>query len=123
MHRRPHAIWTALLLLIAGALSIGGPIAVHHLTGHQGEAEHTHVCGAHTTDAAHSLPAGDPFPDQHQSDCPECDLLTTLAVADIASATAIIESNQDRSETVLTLAAPSASADRAPRSSRGPPAA
>lgn len=123
MHRRPHAIWTALLLLIAGTLSIGGPIAVHHLTGHPGEAEHTHVCGAHSTEAGHTLPAGDPFPDQHQSDCPECDLLTTLAVADTAHATAIIETNRDRPEAVLTLTAPSATADRAPRSSRGPPAA
>jgi len=123
MHRRPHAIWTALLLLIAGALSIGGPIAVHHLTHHQGETPHAHHCGDHTTDNTHSLPAGDPFPEQHHSECPECDLLTTLAVADTAAPTLVIESNPGRSETALTHTAPPASADRAPRSSRGPPAA
>ena len=122
MQRQPQAILTALLLLIAGSLSIGGPLAVHHLT-HDHAPDQQVACGDHSAKDNPCLPADDPAPSDDRDDCLDCELLTTVAVADTSATTGVQASDpRQTGSTQAPLALPN-SADRAPRSSRGPPAA
>jgi len=124
MRRQSH-ILNAILLLIAGTLAIGGPIVVHHQAPH-------HPQAAHNLDAAHAdhpgdhnrcLPAENPLPAHESSDCPDCDLLTTMTVADTAVAAVIVPNTAGWAPSLQPADQDRVQTDRAPRTTRGPPAA
>jgi len=118
MNPRRH-ILTAALLLIAGALALGGPVAIH-LLGHHAPAEAATQCCSSSGDLP-TLPANnDELP---SDDCPECDLLTTIALGDTTSATSVALAADRWTPTPQPGETQARDTERDPRTSRGPPRA
>lgn len=117
--RSHRSILKALLLLLAGTLLLGGPLAVHRFVSHQ-DAEIAVACDS-TSNHNHNLPTDKPAPTK--DDCPTCHLLTNLAFADTAATTALVGCEPGWTITAQAVNTSAPTADRAPRSTRGPPAA
>jgi hypothetical protein len=113
-----RTITTALALLFAAVISIGGPAAIHLIGDHLAPAPEAHCCEA--PQQAPVLPAQPDTPDQ---DCPECDLLTTLTFADTSADAKLITATTPAGMISSITTPPATAVVHTPRTTRGPPAA
>ena len=118
MHRQ-RAITTALTLLFAVVLSLGGASAVHVLSDHHDLKATEHRC-CEAPPEGPNLPADE---DSQNKDCPECALLTTLTVADTSASADLIIASAPQHTIHSIEVAPAVARTHAPRTTRGPPAA
>ena len=113
-----RSITTALTLLFAAAIFIGGPAAVHLLGDHLVLAPEAQCC-----DAPQQAPVLPAEHDTEDKDCPECDLLTTLTLADTGASAELITATTTAGTIASIITPPATVATHAPRTTRGPPAA
>ncbi len=113
-----RSITTALALLFAAAIFVGGPSAIHLLGDHLAPAPEAHCC-----DTPQQTPAHPVDPDKQDQDCPECNLLTTLTLADTSVGAALITANAPLESITPIDSSPAIATAHTPRTTRGPPAA
>lgn len=120
MSNRRLSISAALTLLFAAVLSFGGPVAIHLMGDHFVLAPETSCC--EPPPQSPTLPAENEHESENE-DCPECDLLTSLTLADTGASADLISAPALAVSVTSTNESPALAADHAPRTTRGPPAA